>query len=146
VSARPESNHEGTKEVLPWRPLPANRLPHGSRLFSPAAAAEHHAEKGEIVCAPEIPPLLGDAARWGESRDGFQPLLSLELAAVAAPAVADVPDLPLETLRPMGIKPRPSGSLAQPAGLARRAPRGPATRCKPLGGSLATGPSGPSIL
>jgi class 3 adenylate cyclase/tetratricopeptide (TPR) repeat protein len=69
------------------------------------AAAEHHAEQGEIIGAPEYPALVGAAASWGAAREGFLPLLAYAAPEVerppetTAPATA-LPDLALETLRP----------------------------------------------
>ena len=65
------------------------------------AAAEHHANKGETICAPEVPALAGPAASWGESREGFRPLLAFDRAALPPlPPVEEIPPLPAEAIRP----------------------------------------------
>ena len=74
------------------------------------AAAEHHAGKGEIVAAPEVVSWInerhGGQVAWGEDREGFRPLAAqtnleaLLQAFQPAKTLAEIPDVPLEGLRP----------------------------------------------
>ena len=65
------------------------------------AAAEQHAEKGDIVCAPEVTAALQGAA-WGAEREGFRRLLNLDSPGSLAAAPEEIGSLPLslEALRP----------------------------------------------
>ena len=65
------------------------------------AAAEHHAEKGDIVCAPEVAAAL-QGADWGAEREGFRLLQNLD-APESPPGVQEGPGglpLSLDVLRP----------------------------------------------
>jgi len=67
------------------------------------AAAEHHAEKSEIICAPEVAAALAGAADWGEDRDGFRVLQRLNLPQPLSIPTTGLPDcqaLTAEVLRP----------------------------------------------
>lgn len=65
------------------------------------AEAEHHAQKGEIIAAPEIVAAIGAAATWGESREGFRPLLALAAPAQAVPVeIVPLPETPVAALQP----------------------------------------------
>ena len=64
------------------------------------AAAEHQAEKGEIICAPEYAALLGEQAAWGAARQGYLPLAACCAPAADLPSPEQLPTLELETLRP----------------------------------------------
>jgi class 3 adenylate cyclase len=84
------------------------------------AAAEHHAEKGEILCAPEYPALLGEQATWGPVREGYLPLVSFQAPLVDLPLQPVISELLLETLRPyfppdlfVSLAAAPEGFLAE---------------------------------
>ena len=68
-------------------------------LFGPPldriGMAEHHVQKGlnEIVCAPEMAALVGAAARWGEAREGYLPLLEFTPPPMQVPPPPLPPDL-----------------------------------------------------
>ncbi len=63
--------------------------------------AEHHAQKGEIIVAPEMVAAVNTAATWGESREGFRPLLALaDHVRVAPGEVTPLPEMSIETLQP----------------------------------------------
>ncbi|MBN1147360.1 MAG: AAA family ATPase, partial [Anaerolineales bacterium] len=65
------------------------------------AAAEQHARRGEIICAPEIVSLVSGQAEWGDERDGFRLLVSLNTSPEEPRPRPPAPDLPLDVLRPL---------------------------------------------
>ena len=64
------------------------------------AAAEHHAERGEILCAPEYQVLLSELAVWGPARDGYLPLVFCNALPPSPLSEPDIPNLSPEVLRP----------------------------------------------
>lgn len=69
------------------------------------ATAEGHAQVGEIVCAPEIIPMAGEAASWGEDRQGFQVLLSLDQPTVRLAPSAEEPDTETPAISAKALQP-----------------------------------------
>ncbi len=74
----------------------------GSPL-SRMAAAEHHAQVGEIICAPEVVAAIREGAEWSDAGDGYGRLVSLNQGLVQSlkPRIfPQVGTLSQEVLRP----------------------------------------------